>query len=216
LDNSLINANCEDLISNSFVTSINNIVSQGDFIFADPIGVINSNPTGFTPLGPITPVLIEGYYVNYHAGYYYKYNTSAFAYRFYSADIPEGKKQQYLLEMNLYGDLFTLLGNPTAMYNCHSYVWINQSLNNIFWLDNPTNYANHSVYAGTNCSASIGRKILIYNYQNELKHSAVVTSSGSNKDNIQVVSKFGPGGLYSSSLGAAMDYYYGYSYKVYC
>lgn len=101
--------------------------------------------------------------------------------------------------MNSY-DIFTQLyaGDATVKYNCHSYAWYSQAINNQYWINNPQKYREGNWLKTTGWTALIpsgikaGDVVDYYITETNRPHSAVVYSLALNL----VSSKWGSAGLY--------------------
>ena len=81
--------------------------------------------------------------------------------------------------------------SASRYYNCHSYAWYSQSLNNNIWMENPSKYMSDGSYRLTNAVVT-GYKM----YYPNGNHSAVIVSAGGSQGGTRVRSKWGSGGLY--------------------
>lgn len=91
----------------------------------------------------------------------------------------------------------TKLRDATTKYNCHSYAWYSQSINNIYWIGDPTNFRTNWITSTgwTNIIPSTvqnGDRVDYYKSDSDRPHSAVVWSTATNL----FVSKWGTCGLY--------------------
>mgnify|MGYP001024333117 FL=1 len=113
----------------------------------------------------------------------------------------------------------------TKKYNCHSYCWIKKSYDNIYWLNDPTDYAGATTYFrydGRDIKVTRSDAyIILYDASGIPLHSvrSVTTSSGSNltewKKTLKVESKLGTAGVYETTLQDMFDIYGASYYKVY-
>ncbi len=101
--------------------------------------------------------------------------------------------------MNSY-DIFTQLyaGDATVKYNCHSYAWYSQAINNQYWINNPQKYREGNWLKSTGWTDLIpsgikaGDVVDYYITETNRPHSAVVYSLVLNLFS----SKWGSAGLY--------------------
>ncbi len=106
-----------------------------------------------------------------------------------------------------YSEEENYIGDATGAYNCHSYAWYSQSLNNKIWLNSPEIYysAEDASYQEleNDQEPRVG-DIIVYMKGNLANHSGIITgytnnTVGDNKGNANmymVTSKWGYGGLY--------------------
>jgi hypothetical protein len=84
----------------------------------------------------------------------------------------------------------TMVGDPTAKYNCHSYAWHSSATNNDKWIDNPSNYWEDCSYSPQN--AWVGDKIC---YKSNADGSPIHSATLLNASTQRLRSKWGPWGL---------------------
>lgn len=169
---------------------------------------------GFTSYGAIS-TLNGG--VHYYVGMYGKYGTSALCYQYISDDFSSTVKTNMDNEIALKHPYWVKVSGATAKYNCHSYAWISQNTSeNIYWLDNPAVYLeSYSIsFISSNGGASQNNRVVVYDNLGNITHSMVVTTSGTNPNDVLTRSKLGRYGLYIVPL-SEIAMYYGSSYNVY-
>lgn len=108
-----------------------------------------------------------------------------------------------------YPDAIMLRG-ATNLYNCHSYAWYSQSINNIYWMNNPSKYYEDLSYIETN-TPEIGDIVCYFSdnwtiiESDDLNlHSGIIVGTNNNQPNsllnsvntFVVESKWGNLGLY--------------------
>lgn len=103
----------------------------------------------------------------------------------------------------------------TLKYNCHSYAWYNQAESNLWWIDYPDDFIHDSYYMLNNGTIQAGN-IAVYKQSassTTYLHSAIVTyvsdhgSIALPKPPINVISKWGPAGLYAHNIYNCPDAY---------
>jgi len=93
----------------------------------------------------------------------------------------------------------SIAGNPTTKYNCHSYAWHYQNINNIHWINDPVEFRKNHVISSNPASNTIpssvqnGDRVDYYNSGSDRPHSAVVINKSSTRP---FASKWSFGGLY--------------------
>ncbi len=93
-------------------------------------------------------------------------------------------------------------GQPTVKYNCHSYAWFSQEINNLYWIDDPQKFREGNWLKSTGWTDTmpsgikIGDVVDYYISENNRPHSALVSSVLLN----WVSSKWGSLGLYMHTL----------------
>ena len=182
---------------------------QGD----DPVNISNMRSDGFTSSGVVFQ--LNGAY--YYLGSYNKYGVSTACYQYYFGDYTTAEAQQIDYAVQNAHPSWTFVSSATLKYNCHSYAWIWQSFNNIYWLNTSVAFATYSsviTHVCSNGSANTGDIIDIYDPSGNLKHSVVVTSGGNSTTSINTISKCGVAGVYSASLQDMLTAYGG-DYEVY-
>ncbi len=99
--------------------------------------------------------------------------------------------------------LAQVLEQPTAKYNCHSYAWYSQDVDeNNTWINNPEQYYAYHRYCPLS-TPQVGDIICYYDdmgtvsdqADDENKHSGIVTDIESD-GTVIITSKWGPAGLY--------------------
>lgn len=126
----------------------------------------------------------------------------------YSTDLTQSVIDRLINQFETYGNV--LLGNPTMMYNCHSYAWYSTNIEtNKYWIDDPVYYIDdsHTIHI-TSGSVKSGYKIVYYNENNVPVHSGIVDSVDG--DEITVHSKWGRAGLYEHSYDNVPSAYKAY------
>lgn len=107
------------------------------------------------------------------------------------------------------------LRQPTEKYNCHSYAWYNQSEPNLWWIDFPDDFMNDNYYMCNEGTIQSGN-IAVYRESGKSTvylHSAIVTSVSdhgsiaSSYPPINVISKWGKGGLFLHNIYNCPEYY---------
>ena len=219
-------ANIKDKLSDDEITKLFDILNDEDFNrffgkiiieYAQPDdstediditryeGFISSNQIFQYPLN-------GGYYI---AGTYWKYGVGATCYQFSYNDYSYDDVQSMNDEINGAHPSWYFYYDATKKYNCHSYVWIDTSYSNTYWLPSPYNYIATSLFnhVGTGCGASAGDRITI-SYNGNIEHSLLVTGSGANSSSIYTKSKLGSYGVYGAPLNDMMILY-GNTYDVY-
>lgn len=161
---------------------------------------------------------------SYYSGTYTLYGVSIECLQYLSGDYSSTEMQKYNNALNLDHSNWTYISTATKKYNCHSYCWINKSASNIYWLNDPRNFASatsyFNSYGGNIQIASSDAYIIIYDIYGPA-HSvrSISTSSGSNTTSwmttTNVVSKLGTLGVYQTTLYDMYIFYSGTYYTVY-
>lgn len=94
------------------------------------------------------------------------------------------------------------VGTSTRKYNCHSFAWYSQSLDNCYWMNDPSSYYTDGSYELSN--GQINDIVCYYTLDNTLIHSGIVIDRIDDESNgvcqdanlITVKSKWGGHGLY--------------------
>ncbi len=97
----------------------------------------------------------------------------------------------------------TYRGDPTYNYNCHSYAWYLQDIENTWWMNNPSPYYLDGSYNEVSVPEE-GDIICYYNSLNENIHSGIIidiaesVTSGNISElyKLRLISKWGRMGLY--------------------
>lgn len=119
---------------------------------------------------------------------------------------------------------WTFKSGPTKKYNCHSYCWIDKSYDNIYWLNDPTNFANATSYFtsyGSNKKITNNNSYIVLYSAGVPVHSvrSVGVSSGSDLEkwmkSVKVESKLGTAGVYETTLYDMIIHYDAGYYNVY-
>ncbi|MBO5283552.1 MAG: hypothetical protein J6B43_10605 [Lachnospiraceae bacterium] len=193
------------------------LISTDIVIDEAAIGNDISDPTsidsdGFTNSGQIATYNGGNYYV----GTYSKYGVSVNCYKFCSGELSSAEATDYENLISTLYPSWEKVTSATRKFNCHSYAWIEQSTSNVYWLINPNAFATSSSfrYIGANGGANKGDHIIIINSYGESEHSLISTSTGTNSNSINTISKCGSAGIYRAVL-ADIILEYGNEYKVY-
>lgn len=108
------------------------------------------------------------------------------------------------------------VSDPTRKFNCHSYAWLQQSISNVYWLNTPSAFASSSAFShiGANGGANNGDHIIITDSYGAPQHSLIATSTGTDCNSINTISKCESSGIYYAIL-ADIFLVYGTGYEVY-
>lgn len=82
---------------------------------------------------------------------------------------------------------------PTQKYNCHSYAWYDDSIDNQYWLNDIDVYLN-DIHSEEISDPSVGAKCVYYDSSGKPLHSAIITKIEG--EYITCVSKWGANGLF--------------------
>lgn len=168
---------------------------------------------GFTSYQTTYVKNVEGDYINFYEGNYHKYGTDSFCYKWQSLDYTSAKRN---VLNNAISYPWTRISQATPKYNCHGYAWLNSSLTNNYWLDEPTPYMNSESVSYIGGSQKMaGDIIVMYTSSGDLRHSAKVSSTPTGTSYVETISKIGGKGLYVAPLSELMIYYNCTTYYVY-
>lgn len=172
----------------------------------------NTRYEGFVSSNQVFQYFNGAYYI---AGSYWKYGVSATCYNYSYNDYSSSEVQSVNSSIQLSHPNWVFYSDATKKYNCHSYVWINSSYSNTYWLPSPDNYIATSLFnhVGSLCGAYVGDRITISD-STGTTHSVLVIGSGSNSSSINTKSKLGSAGVYGAPLNEIMIIY-GNTYDVY-
>lgn len=167
---------------------------------------------GFTSSGQIATFNKGKYYV----GTYSKYGVAVNCYKFLSGELTSTEAEETENFVATYYPGWVKVTDPTKRFNCHSYAWIEQSTDNVYWLENLSAFAASSSfrYIGANSGAFKGDHIIIIDSYGTIQHSLIATSTGTGSTGIDTISKCGAAGIYRAVL-ADIILAYGTEYKVY-
>lgn len=167
---------------------------------------------GFSNSGQIV-AYNQGYY---YAGSYSKYGVAANCYMFFSGDLSPEEVQNSINYNATHHSSWVRVSDPTRKFNCHSYAWLQQSISNVYWLNTPSAFASSSAfsYIGANGGANNGDHIIITDSYGAPQHSLIATSTGTDCNGINTISKCGSSGIYYAIL-ADIFLVYGNGYEVY-
>ncbi len=161
----------------------------------------------------------------YYTGTYKKYGVTSSCYKYYYGEFTDTEKTNIYNYVSSNFPSWIFSSPASKKYNCHSYVWIsNDTYNNIYWLDDPSVFANATYYfiAGTLDSSLVsGQYAILYDASGTPLHSVKVntTSTGSNKtaymSSSYVQSKVGAWGLYVTTMLDMYNLYGATTYRPY-
>lgn len=130
-------------------------------------------------------------------------------------DYTESEKQAEIEAVLYYFPAVNILGDPTSKYNCHSYAWYQNSINNPYWIEHVGLYANDTHTAGVDGieNAMVGDIVLYLSANNTILHSAIIDELGIN--GVMCVSKWGSSVLCKHEMGYIPSDYcaYGGTYR---
>ncbi len=190
-------------------------------IYEDMV-VSTAAQTGFVPNGNYGT--LENTKSNVYEGDYWKYGTSCKCYKYDSGDYTVIEASAITGSYLGAHPEWTFKSGPTKKYNCHSYCWINKSYDNIYWLSNPTNFANATSYFtsyGSNKKITNSNSYIILFNSGDPIHSvrSIGVSSGNSLDewmkSVKVESKLGAHGVYETTLYDMIIFYGAGYYNVY-
>ena len=129
-------------------------------------------------------------------------------------ELDQGRIEAYISAAQQYPGV-EILGNPTGDYNCHSYAWYMESINNPYWILNVETYVYdaHTESRGNNEVPQPG-DLCVYLRNGQFVHSAVIDHIEG--DTIICRSKWGPSVLCEHPIASVPTDYWASSTGIAC
>ena len=150
-------------------------------------------------------------------------DDAAECYEYISGDLSKQEQDACNAQIESTHPKWIRLSTATNKYNCHSYCWIDNSYDNIYWLPDPQVYASSSAFTNRGANTSIaGHDSYIIIYDEERPAHSVRSKTGSDGTSMvsymtttTVISKLGSYGVYQTTLYDMYNLYDGRYYISY-
>lgn len=150
-------------------------------------------------------------------------DDAAECYEYISGDLSKQEQDACNAQIESTHPKWIRLSTATNKYNCHSYCWIDNSYDNIYWLPDPQVYASSSAFTNRGANTSIaGHDSYIIIYDEERPAHSVRSKMGSDGTSMvsymtttTVISKLGSYGVYQTTLYDMYNLYDGRYYISY-